>query len=135
MNKKDFTPEFIQDKIFDFIVNQDFPDELYEVGSRISITDLVDVEISSITKSESNFIVNGSATVETETDMGEGDTSSGDYPMTFSYEFDEDGEIEEQRRRRIDTSSFLACRDDYEAYIIEDSWHSATFMSSNFAIL
>ena len=130
MNKRDFTPEFIKDKIYDYIVNQDFPDELYDVGSRISITDLVDVEIGSITKSELNSIVDGSATVEIETDMGEGDTSSGDYPMTFSYEFDEDGKIEEQRRRRIDTSSFFAGNDDYETYLVEHSGHRTAFESS-----
>lgn len=135
MKKRDFTPEFIKDEIYDYIVNQDFPDELYDVGSRISITDLADIEIRSVNKSESNFIVDGSATLEIETDMGEGDTSSHDYPMTFSYEFDEDGKIVEQRSRHIDTSSFFAGNDDYESYLVERSGHQTAFQTSVMDIL
>jgi hypothetical protein len=45
--------------------------------------------------------------LETETDMGEGDTSDGAYPMKFVYEFDEDGKIIKQVKRKIDTSSFF----------------------------
>jgi hypothetical protein len=136
MKKKDFTPESIYDELLDYVINQNFPDdELNEIGSHVSITDLADIEISSVKKLDSNFIVDGSATLEVETDMGEGDTASSSYPMTFSYEFDEDGKIVEQHSRHIDTSSFFAGNDDYESYLVERSGHQMAFQTSVMDIL
>ncbi len=136
MKKKDFTPESIYDELLDYVVNQNFPDdELNEIGSHVSITDLADIEISSVKKLGSNFIVDGSATLEVETDMGEGDTASSSYPMTFSYEFDEDGKIVEQHSRHIDTSSFFAGNDDYESYLVERSGHQMAFQTGVMDIL
>jgi hypothetical protein len=108
MKKKDFTPEFVREKVFDYIMNHFPHDELDEIGSIVRITGLSDVEIGSIRKSGTNFIIEGNATVETETDLGEGDTWDDGYPMSFTYEFDEDGKIVETRSRHIDTSSFFA---------------------------
>jgi hypothetical protein len=128
MKKNDFTPEAIYDELLNHIVNQDFPnDELDEIGSHVSITDLADIEISSVKKAGSNFIVNGNAMLEVETDMGEGDTASDSYPMTFSYEFDADGKIVAQHSRHIDTSAFFAGSDDYESYLVARSGHQVTF--------
>jgi hypothetical protein len=119
MKKKHFTPESIYDELLDYVVNQNFPDdELNEIGSHVSITDIAGIEIRSVKASGSNFIVDGSATLEVETDMGEGDTSSSSYPMTFSYEVDGDGKIVEQHSRHIDTSSFFGSSDELDEYLI-----------------
>jgi hypothetical protein len=135
MKKKDFTPQFVRDAIYDYLVNQDFPNELYDVGSKIYITGLADLEISSVRTSGPNFVVDGTGTVELETDMGEGDTASDGYPLRFSYEFGTNGEIVAQRSRYIDTSSFFAGNDDYETFLVEPSGHLASFQNSLMGIL
>jgi hypothetical protein len=96
MTENDFTPEFVRDALFDYF-NSYFPhDEQDDIGSLVAITGVADVEIDSVKHTEDNFIVDGTATVETETDLGEGDTWNDSYPLTFSYEFDEDGKIERE---------------------------------------
>lgn len=108
MEKTDFTPEYVYEQVLDHVINHDFPDdELSEIGSKVMITDLADLEINSVTKKGDSFIVDGQCTLETETDMGEGDTSDGAYPMAFVYEFDNEGKIGRRVRRKIDTSSFF----------------------------
>jgi len=92
----------------DYLMNRDFPhDELSEIGSKVYIDWLSNVEINSVKESDSSFIVDGQGTLETSTDMGEGDSMSDDYPIKFTYEFDEDGRITRQIHREIDTSSFF----------------------------
>lgn len=136
MKKKDFTPESIHDELLDYTIEQNFPhDALIEIGSNVRIEGLSDIQVDAVKKSGSNFVVDGRAMVETETDLGEGDSWSESYPMKFSYEFDEDGKIVKQRRRQIDTSSFFAGNDDYETYLIERSGHRAAFEHSILAIL
>jgi hypothetical protein len=47
VKKKDFTPEFVQKKVLDYLMNRDFPhDELSEIGSKVYIDDLSDVELN-----------------------------------------------------------------------------------------
>ena len=41
MNKKGFTPEFVGDKILDYIVNQDFPDDVEDDGFWIESPPLI----------------------------------------------------------------------------------------------
>jgi hypothetical protein len=108
LKKTDFTPEYVYEKLLEYVINHDFPDdELSEIGSKVMITDLADLEINSVKKERDSFIVDGQCTLETETDMGEGDTSDGAYPMTFVYEFDNEGKIVRQVRRQINTSKFF----------------------------
>jgi hypothetical protein len=137
MKKKDFTADAVYDELLDYTLNQNYPDgELDEIGgSHVSVDGITDVEIVSVKKSGSNFIVKGSATLEVTTNLGEGDTFCDCYPMTFSYAFDEDGKILGQRSRHIDTSSFFAGNDDYESYVIERSGHQAAFQTSAMDIL
>jgi hypothetical protein len=112
MKKKDFTDEFVAPKVEDYLMNHDFPhDELDEIGFKVFLDSVIDVEIDSVTSSRENFIVKGTANIETETDMGDGDLMYGTYPMSFAYEFDEDGNIIEQLKRHIDTSSFFEGND------------------------
>lgn len=128
MTKEDFTADAIYDELSDYTVNRHPPDdELSEIGSQVYITNIADIEISSVTEEDSHFIVDGSATLEVDTDLGEGDSWSDGYPMTFSYEFDADGKIIGQRSRFIDTSSFFAGNDDYEGYLVERSGHVQAF--------
>ncbi len=111
--KKDFTPEYVQETVFDYITEVDFPDdELSEIGSRVRIADFSNVELNSVKESGTSFIVDGNGTVETSTDTGEGDSLSGSYPMKFVYEYDEDGKIINQVKRHIDTSRFFAGNED-----------------------
>jgi hypothetical protein len=114
--KKSLKPEDIKDELVDYIFNQDPPyDELDEVGgSRMTMTDISDIEITRQRKSGENFIVDGTGTLEVTTDMGEGDSSDDAYPMTFSYEFDADRKIVNQLSRHVDTSSFFAGSDMYD---------------------
>jgi hypothetical protein len=107
-------PEDIYDELVDYTFNQDPPyDELDEVGgSRMTMTDISDIEITRQRKSGENVIVDGTGTLEVTTDMGEGDTSDDAYPMRFSYEFDADGKIVNQLSRHVDTSSFFAGSED-----------------------
>jgi hypothetical protein len=107
MKKKDFTAEHVGPEVFEYITNQEFPhDALDEIGSKVFITDLADVEIKSV-KQSGNFIVDGSGTVEIEADRGEGDTFEKGFPTKFRYEFDEDGKIVRQHKFSIDTSSYF----------------------------
>jgi hypothetical protein len=136
MNKDDFTPDAIHRELLDYTINYNFPaDELSEIGSRVYITGISDIEISSVTEDDSHFVVHGSATLEVDTDLGEGDKWSDGYPMQFSYEFDEDGKIVGQRDRSIDTSSFFEGGDDYEAYLVERSGHVQSFTRNTLDIL
>jgi hypothetical protein len=136
MKKKEFTPEFVRDKLIDYNVNQNFPhDELDEIGSKVYIDNICDVEIHSVREVDSNFIVDGAATLETETDLGEGDAWSDNYPMDFSYEFDENGAIVRQHIQTIDTSSFFAGNDDYESRWVTRSGHQTAFQTSVMNIL
>lgn len=136
MKKKDFTPEFVRSKLLDYLINQHFPhDELDEIGSKVYITSLSDVELGSVKESDSNFIIDGSATLETDTDVDDGEFWPGSYPMEFSYEFDEDGRIVREHFRNIDTSSFFAGNDDYESYLAARSGHQAAFQASLMDIL
>ena len=119
MKKKDFTSEFVGDALVGHFLNQFPHDELDDIGSRVAITDICDVELNSVERSGSNFIVDGTATVETETDLGEGDAWNDSYPMSFSYEFDEDGRIERERNRHIDTSSFFGNPEEFDELLIQ----------------
>jgi hypothetical protein len=112
--KTSFKPEDIYEELLDYTFNQDPPyDDLDEVGgSRMTMTDISDIEIIRQRRSGENVILDGTGTLEVTTDMGEGDTSSDAYPMRFSYEFDADGKIVHQLNRHIDTSSFFAGSED-----------------------
>jgi hypothetical protein len=128
MTKEDFTADAMYDELLDYTVNRHPPDDqLSEIGSKVYITNIADIEISSVTEEDSHFIVDGNATLEVDTDLGEGDSWSDGYPMTFSYECDADGKIVGQRSRFIDTSSFFAGNDDYEGYLVERSGHVQAF--------
>jgi hypothetical protein len=130
MTEADFTPEAIHAELLDYTVNQNCPDaELSELGSEVYITDLADIEVSSVTKRDSNFVVKGSATLEAYTDMGEGQSWDHSLPMHFTYEFDEDGKIVRQLRRSINTSSSFE-PDDIEATFLESSGHLDSFEKS-----
>lgn len=107
MKKKDFTPEFVRKKLFNYVVNENFPSELYEIGGKVYITDVTEVVVESVKRQEDNWLVAGTASVETETDMGEGDTMDGSYPMSFGLEFDDDGKIVGAESLEVDNSSFF----------------------------
>jgi hypothetical protein len=108
VKKKDFTPEFVEKKVLQYLMNQDFPhDELSEIGAKVYIDGLSDVELNSVKESDSSFIVDGQGSLEVSTDKGEGDVDSDTYPIEFIYEFDEDGRITKRIKREIDTSSFF----------------------------
>lgn len=129
MTKDDFTGDAIHDELSDYTINTNPPDdELSEVGSSVYITSVADIEVSSVTEEDLHFIVEGSATLEAYTDMGEGDTWDHSLPMTFTYEFDEDGKIVRQVRRSIDMSSDL--HDDYEADFVQSFGHLDLFRMS-----
>jgi hypothetical protein len=106
MKAKDFTEEFVFPKLSDYVTNQNFPDDLYDIGSKVYIEDVNNVEIKSVTRTtDGNFEVSGKATVETSTDTGEGASFDGSYPLTFTLDFNDEGEIE-KGRVKVDTSSF-----------------------------
>ena len=114
--KKIFKPEDIKEEIEDYVFNRDPPyDELDEVGgSRMVMTDIADIEILRQKSSGDNFIIDGQGTLEVTVDMGDGDSSDDEYPITFSYEFDPEGNIVTQLKRHVDTSSFFAGSDTYD---------------------
>jgi hypothetical protein len=75
MKAKDFTEEFVTPKLSDYVTNQNFPDDLYDIGSKVYINDVENVEIKRETRTtDGTFEVSGKATVETSTDTGEGDS-------------------------------------------------------------
>jgi SepF-like predicted cell division protein (DUF552 family) len=114
MPKKMLQPEDIRKAIESHVFNSSPPDdELGEIGGKhVSMDGIRDIEIDSQTESDSGFIVTGSATLDVDTDLGDGDGFSDSYPMTFSYEFDESGRILRQLQRDIDTSSFFVGSED-----------------------
>lgn len=114
MKKEDFTPDSIYEELLDYTINRNYPDdEMNEIGAQhVSIEDISGIEISSVKKSHGNFIIGGRASLDVHTDLGDGDSFSDEYPMTFTCEFDSDGKIVKQLSRKIDTSSFFAGADD-----------------------
>jgi hypothetical protein len=129
MKKADFTPEAIHDELVDYTFDRYPPyDELMELGSHLYFTDLADIEIANVEEDGSNFIVDGNATLEAYTDLGDGDRWEHAIPMTFSYEFDDDGKIVGERSRDFDTSE----GDDYE---VERSGHRETFETNIFKVI
>ncbi len=136
MTKDDFTSHAIYHELLGYTLQQDYPDdELNEIGgSHVSVDDIADVEIDSVRESGSDFIVEGSATLEITTDLDDGDMFSDGYPMTFSYEFNGDGKIVRRLRRNIDTSSFFA-GNDYDSYLVERSGHQMAFQTNVMDIL
>jgi hypothetical protein len=114
MPKKMLQPEDIKEAIELHVFNSNPPDdELDEIGGKhVSMDGIRDIEIESQMESDGGFIVTGSATLDVDTDLGDGDGFSDSYPMTFSYEFDESGRILRQLKRHIDTSSFFAGSED-----------------------
>src|SRR3984885_9529018 len=121
MSKKKtiFKPEDIKEEIEDYVFNRDPPyDELDEIGgSHMVMTDISDIEILRQKSSGDNVIVDGQGTLEVTTDMGDGDSSDDAYPITFSFEFDPDGNIVNQLKRHVDTSSFFAGSDIYDDFV------------------
>jgi len=136
MTKEDFTPHAVYHELLGYTLQQDYPDdELNEIGGpHVSVEDIADIEIESVTESDSGFIVKGNATLEITTDLDDGDMFSDGYPMTFSYEFNDDGKIVRQLSRNIDTSSFFA-GNDYEGYLVERLGHQAAFQTNVMGIL
>jgi hypothetical protein len=137
MRKEDFTPETIYDELQEYTFQRNYPDdELNEIGgSHISGVDIDDIEVTSVAESSSGFIVKGSATLDVTTDLGEGDTFSDSYPMTFAYEFDDNGKIVRQLSREIDTSSFFAGSELDEYLVGLTSEHLEVFQGSIMDIL
>src|SRR5580700_2660285 len=107
MKAKDFTPDFVRPKLSNYVINENFPEELYEIGSKVYITSVDNVELEHATRVGENFLVEGTATLATETDMGEGDSMDGSYPMTFKLHFDGDGKIVYCESIKVDNSSFF----------------------------
>jgi hypothetical protein len=114
MNKEDFTSDSIYEELLDYTLNHSYPeDEMDEIGGKhVSIEGVSGIEIDSVTESNDGLIVTGRASLDVDTDLGEGDGFSDSYPMTFSYEFDGDGKIIRELNRHIDTSSFFAGSED-----------------------
>jgi hypothetical protein len=114
MPKKMLQSEDIKEAIESHVFNSNPPDdELDEIGGKhVSMDGIRDIEIDSQTESDGGFIVMGSATLDVDTDLGDGNGFSDSYPMKFSYEFDENGRILRQLQRHIDTSSFSAGSED-----------------------
>jgi hypothetical protein len=108
MNKDDFTPDFIRHEVTKHVFDNYPEDEMDEIGGKHVLIDGVsDIEVDSVTESADGFVVDGTASLEVSTDLGDGDGFSDTYPMAFSFEFDEDGKIVRQLKREIDTSSFF----------------------------
>lgn len=114
MTKEDFTADAICDELLEYTLNHNYPDdEMNEIGaSHVSIDDITGIEIDSVEESGDGYIVTGSASLDVDTDLGEGDVFSDSYPMKFSYEFNSDGKIVRQLKRHIDMSTFFADSED-----------------------
>jgi hypothetical protein len=61
MTKDNFTPDAVYRELLHYTLHKDHPDdELNEIGgSPVSIDGIADIEIESVTESESGFIVKG----------------------------------------------------------------------------
>src|SRR5580765_6515363 len=93
LKKKDFTDDAIYEELLDYAINRNFPEELFDIGSKVYIENICDTEIESVKEIDGEFIVTGKTTVETQTDLGEGDSSDEAYPLKFSLVFDAKGKI------------------------------------------
>jgi hypothetical protein len=87
MNTKDFTSELVAEALWNYLVHENFPNEVYDVGSKVIIAEIEDAEISAITKNGEHFRVVGTASIELEIDMGEGDSRTDNYPVAFDMNF------------------------------------------------
>ena len=107
MKTKDFTEESVYEELLDYAINRNFPEELFDVGSKVYIENICDTHIQSVEKVDGEFVVTGQTTVETVTDLGEGDSAGGDYPLHFTLVFDDEGKIVKAKRWKLDNSSFF----------------------------
>jgi hypothetical protein len=107
---KKLLPEDLHSELLDYVIDHNFPVELYEISSHTIITGISDVEFTKVERQGSGALIEGTATVEVQLNYGggasaDGVTSNDSYPLSFKVSVDDDGKIE-SGEVSVDTSSF-----------------------------
>ena len=59
MKPSETTSDFVRPKLQDYITNHSCPDELYEIGEKVYISEVANVEIESVVETGDDFVVKG----------------------------------------------------------------------------
>jgi|GEM_PF-1464997 Holliday junction resolvase len=104
--------EDLENTLHEYLVNSEFPSELYDVASTAFINDVVDLEIISLHVGKDEIRVKGHGTIEVTLEYGGGEdrdgvTSTDEFPLDFDVSMDHDLNITSAGEIRVDTSSFF----------------------------
>lgn len=104
--------EELESTLHEYLVNSEFPTELYDVASNAFIDGVVDLEIVSLHVNRDEIRVKGHGTIEVTLEYGGGEardgvTSSDDFPLNFDVTLDHDLKIISGDKIRVDISSFF----------------------------
>lgn len=96
--------------LLDYLQNNDFPQELYDIASQPSIDSVVDVEIDILHVRKDDIQVAGSGTLEVTLVYGgggeDGMTTQDEYPFEFEVILNHELEISRVESLSVDVSSF-----------------------------
>jgi hypothetical protein len=106
--------ETLRDRLFDYMLNEAFPDDLDHLSTHTRIEGLSDLEISDIRVRHDEIRVAGTGAVDVELQYGSGsdqETGMGSklydsYPFDFIAILDTDGGLVSVEKLAVDTSSF-----------------------------
>ena len=99
----------LRKELLDYMINENFPNELNSLSSNTLIDNVVDVEISDIRLDDSGLHVEGTGPVDFTLQYGgsaDSTSSSDAYPFEFSAALNPDATLASVERLDVDTSSF-----------------------------
>jgi predicted pPIWI-associating nuclease len=107
---KKISPEDLHDDFLDYMINQEFPEDLLSLASHVYIEGLSDLEIDNVTENSDEREVEGSGTVDVKLEYGGGESRDGiesrtSLPFDFKLLLDSANKIH-SARINVNTSSF-----------------------------
>jgi hypothetical protein len=107
--KKNIEFENLSQIIFDYLI-ENIPSDLDSLSTHTRIEDVIDVDIDSVSITEYNIHIGGTASVEVELQYGSSREQEGElydsFPLEFDLTLDREFNIEEVNNLSVDTSSF-----------------------------
>jgi Holliday junction resolvase len=103
--------EEFESTLCEYLINNAFPEELYDIASAPAIDDVVDVDFNSLSVTKEEIRIKGTGTIEVTLRYGGGEerdgvTANDEYPLDFDVTMDHDLSIIDAETIRVDVSSF-----------------------------
>lgn len=97
-------------QLLNYLINVEFPTELYSLASQVYLENVSDVEVSSLHVTSDGIRVEGSGTLEVQLVYGgggeDGLSNSDSYPFTFDVLLDHENKISGVSQLHVNTDSF-----------------------------